>query len=56
VTEWYSYHPEINAVLKLNEGETIAGFVYIGTATETQDDRKRPNVDAITSYWYKREK
>lgn len=51
LTEWYSYHPQINATLKIGEGETIAGFVYIGTETEKNSDRDRPNVDHITKYW-----
>ena len=51
ITEWYSYHPSINAELKLGEGETIAGFVYIGTETEENPDRDRPNVDHITKHY-----
>lgn len=53
LTEWYSYHPDINTALKIQTGETIAGFVYIGTATEKNPDRDRPNVDHITKYWTK---
>jgi len=51
ITEWYSYHPDINSLLKLQEGETIAGFVYIGTETEANPDRDRPNIDHITTYF-----
>lgn len=51
LTEWYSYHPDINAALSLQGGETIAGFVYIGTATDKNDERDRPNIDQITKYW-----
>jgi nitroreductase len=51
VTEWYSYHPSINALLKLQDGETIAGFVYIGTETKPNPDRDRPNIDHITTYF-----
>jgi nitroreductase len=51
VTEWYSYHPAINALLKLQEGEAIAGFVYIGTETEKNSERDRPNIDHITTYF-----
>ena len=49
VSEWYSYHPDINALLKLQEGETIAGFIYIGTETEKNPERDRPNIDHITT-------
>jgi len=51
ITEWYSYHPEINALLKLQDGETIAGFIYIGTATEDNSERDRPNIKHITNFW-----
>jgi len=51
VTEWYSYHPDINTELKLSEGETIAGFVYIGTEIEKNNERDRPNLEHITKYY-----
>jgi nitroreductase len=51
LTEWYSYHPSVNALLKLQTGETIAGFVYIGTATEKNPERERPNLNHIVTSW-----
>lgn len=51
VTEWYSYHPEINTLLDVKDGETIAGFIYIGSATETNADRDRPNIESITQFY-----
>jgi nitroreductase len=51
ITEWYSYSPAVRSALKLADGERIAGFVYIGTAKETQPDRDRPQLARIVSRW-----
>jgi len=51
VTEWVAYSETVKAAFGLSEGERIAGFVYIGTATEVQADRDRPILDEVVSYW-----
>ena len=51
LTEWYSYSPMVSAKLGLAANERLAGFVYIGTATERQPDRERPLLAAIVSHW-----
>lgn len=51
VTEWYSYSPTVARALNLEPSERIAGFVYIGTRTETQSDRDRPDLTDIVSSW-----
>jgi len=51
ITDWYSYDPRGQAILGLAEGEQVAGFVYLGTATEAPQERARPDVAAITSEW-----
>ena len=51
ITEWYAFSPGVREVLGLGEKEQIAGFVYIGTASEAQPDRDRPDVVAITTHW-----
>jgi hypothetical protein len=35
--------------LGLKPGERIAGFLYIGTATEKLEERARPEMDNIVS-------
>jgi nitroreductase len=45
LTEWYAYDPDVKDLLGLRSGERIAGFVYIGTATEQVVERKRPRPD-----------
>lgn len=49
LTGWYSYSPGVSAHLKLAANERIAGFIYIGTATEVPADRERPDLAAIVS-------
>ena len=51
ITDWYSYDPRAQAILGLASDEKIAGFLYIGTATEPPLERPRPDVAAITSQW-----
>jgi nitroreductase len=51
LTEWYAYSPAVKAALRLAGNERVAGFIYIGTATERQDDRERPDLAGITTRW-----
>ena len=51
ITEWYSYSPRVAARLGLAANERMAGFVYIGTASERQPDRERPQLASIVSHW-----
>ncbi len=51
ITEWYAFSPGIREVLGLDENEQVAGFIYIGTASETQPDRDRPDLNAIATEW-----
>lgn len=49
ITDWYSYDGEATALFGVGEGETVAGFIHIGTATEPLLERPRPDVAAITT-------
>lgn len=51
ITEWYAFDAKVCAALGLDEGERVAGFVYIGTAKEPPTERDRPNLDAIVTRW-----
>lgn len=51
ITDWYSYDPRATALLGLADGEQVAGYLYLGTTTEQPQERARPDVAAITSYW-----
>jgi nitroreductase len=51
ITDWYAYDAEALALLGLDAGEQVAGFVHLGTAGEAPLERVRPDVAAITSHW-----
>jgi hypothetical protein len=41
----------VQAALDLAANEMLAGFIYIGTATERQADRERPDLARIVTRW-----
>jgi nitroreductase len=51
LTEWYSYSPAVRTALGLSANEKVAGFIYIGTARERQEDRERPDLNKIATSW-----
>lgn len=51
ITDWYAYDPDAVALLGLRDGEHVAGFVQIGTASEAPQERVRPDVDALIEVW-----
>ena len=51
ITDWYSYDPRALEILGLGPDEKVAGFLYLGTATEQPQERQRPDATALTSYW-----
>jgi len=51
ITEWYAFSKGAGAILQLKENEQIAGFIYVGTASEKQVDRDRPALGDIVQHW-----
>jgi len=51
ITEWYAFDAKIQEALSLEDGERIAGFVYLGTATEPPRERARPEVSQLVTRW-----
>jgi nitroreductase len=51
ITDWYSYDPDAQAILGLQEGERIAGCVLIGSAREAPLERERPDVGPLVTRW-----
>ena len=61
LTEWYAFDKRIDKVLGLadSEGqykesqieERMAGFIYIGTATEQPLERPRPDMSTLVQNW-----
>ncbi len=51
ITGWAAYDREIlTRSLGLAAGETVAGFIHIGTETVVPADRKRPDLSAVTEW------
>jgi nitroreductase len=51
LTEWYAYHPLTRQRFGLNSGERMAGFIYIGMPKEELEERPRPDMDAIVTWF-----
>ncbi len=51
ITDWYSYDPEATAILGLEAGERVAGFILIGAPREPPLERERPDPAALTRHW-----
>ena len=53
VTRWYAFDDEAAVMLGAGEGERTIGFIHIGTPTATIEDRPRPPLADVVSYWGK---
>ncbi len=51
LTEWFAFDRAAMAALGLAEQERIAGFIYIGKALKPPEDRERPKLDTIVTYY-----
>ena len=49
LTGWAAAHPVARPILGLRDGESVAGIIPIGTATETPSDRPRADLSAIVT-------
>ena len=51
LTEWYAYHPAVKHGLGLTAGERVAGFIYLGTAKDELEERPRPEMEKLVSWF-----
>lgn len=51
LTEWYSFNDAVKAALDVSGNDHIAGFIYIGTPTQATEERPRPEMKDVVSYW-----
>jgi len=49
ITEWYAYDEGVHAAFEMKPEEKIAGFIYLGTATEPPRERQRPAIAELIS-------
>lgn len=50
ITDWYAYDAEATALFGIKDGETIAGFIHIGTLIEGPLERPRPDMETKVEY------
>lgn len=51
ITEWYAYDERVRPLLGLAPHERTAGFIYLGTPSVPLEDRPRPELDSVVTYW-----
>ncbi|MCB9990941.1 MAG: nitroreductase [Rhodospirillales bacterium] len=51
LTEWYSYDDTFKAGIGLDARDHIAGLIYIGTPDSPPEERPRPEMSKIVTYW-----
>jgi len=51
ITEWYAYDRGVLDALGVAPNEKIAGFVHIGRVKEKPDDRPRPPLGDIVTWF-----
>ncbi|WP_421932275.1 nitroreductase family protein [Phenylobacterium sp.] len=51
ITDWYAYDEEAKAILGLEPGEKVAGFVFLGTPKEPPQERERPELASLITTW-----
>jgi len=51
ITDWPAYDQNVLEALGLTEGERVAGFVCLGMADQTLEDRPRPDLSEIVTRW-----
>ena len=48
---WYGFDTEAQQLLGARGGERFVGFVHIGTPTTVIEDRDRPDLSKVVTYW-----
>ena len=51
LTGWTAYDEAVTRALGVRAGERVAGYIYLGTATEDPKERARPEIADITTRW-----
>ncbi|MBK1793556.1 MULTISPECIES: nitroreductase [unclassified Devosia] len=51
ITRWFAFDQEAASMLGAKEGEQFVGFVHIGTPSVTPEERPRPDLTSVVSYY-----
>ena len=49
--KWYGFDPEAEQMLGARGGERFVGFIHIGTPSTVIEDRERPALEDVVTYW-----
>lgn len=50
LTAWYVYEAEARDILRLQQGERIAGLIHVGSSNTPKVERPRPEADEILTF------
>lgn len=50
--KWPGRDPAAAALLGVSAGEQVAGFIHLGSPAERVDDRIRPDLSSLVTYWH----
>ena len=52
LTEWYAYDKDVLNALGINDSsQKVSGFIYVGEKVNDPNERVRPNMSNVTSFW-----
>ena len=51
VTGWATFSERVTRAFAAEDGEKIAGFIFIGTPANPLEERPRPELDEVVSEW-----
>lgn len=51
LTGWAAYNRDVAAALGAAEGDTLAGYLFFGTAGKPLDERPRPEYNDVVRHW-----
>ncbi|MDZ4366170.1 MAG: nitroreductase [Afipia sp.] len=51
LTGWAAYSPDVAAAFGAQDGDTIVGYFFLGTAARALDERPRPEYDDVVRAW-----
>ena len=49
--KWPGRDPQAAALFGVKPGEKVAGFIHVGRPVRLNEDRPRPSLDEVVSYW-----
>ena len=51
LSEWYAYHEKTRAGFGLDGRDVLAGFIFLGEASEPSEERDRSDLSEIVTHW-----